>query len=306
MHYFVTGASGFVGSAVVPELIGAGHTVTGLSRSDAAAEALAAAGARVQRGSLDDLDILRAAAADSDGVIHLAFKHDIAFSGHFDQAAEADRVAVAAFGDVLAGSGRPLVIASGIPGGHGGVTTERDGIEPASLADLPEGPRARQATAVLARSLAEKGVRSSVVRLPIVHGEGDPGFLATLVGIARDKGVSGYVGDGGNHWTSVHDDDAARLFRLAAEGADAGSTLHAVDDEGVTLREIAGIIGRHLDLPVASIAPEDASAHFGWLATFAAFDQKATSALTRKSTGWAPTGPGLIEDLETGHYFKEA
>jgi len=310
MRVFVTGASGWIGSAVVPELIGAGHQVTGLARSDASAAALTAAGAQVRRGTLDDLDGLRDAAAASDGVIHLAFKHDLAFTGDFQGAADADRRAVEAFGDALADSGRPLVIASGTLGvAPGRVAAELDGHgapDPA-LAAWGSGPQARQDTAEFTLSLASRGVRSSVMRLPPTnHGDGDNGFMATIVGIARDKGVSGYIGDGSNRWPAVHRLDSAHLFRLALENAPAGSTLHAVADEGVPIRDIAGVIGRHLDVPVVSISPEDAAAHFTWLAGFLALDAPASSALTRELLGWHPTQPGLIDDLEKGHYFDNS
>jgi nucleoside-diphosphate-sugar epimerase len=306
MRVFVTGASGWIGSAVVPELIDAGHEVTGLARSDASAAALTAAGAQVHRGTLDDLDSLLGAAAASDGVIHLAFKHDIAFSGDFQGAADADRRAVETFGEALAGSGRPFLIASGTLGvAVGRVATERDGhdADPA-LAAWGAGPQTRQATAELALSLASRGVRSSVVRLPPTnHGEGDNGFMATLVGIARDKGVSGYIGDGSNRWPAVHRLDSAHLFRLALEQAPAGSTLHAVADEGVPIRAVAEVIGRHLDVPVVSVPPEQAAEHFSWLGGFIGADSPASSALTRELLGWQPTQPGLIEDLDKGHYF---
>jgi nucleoside-diphosphate-sugar epimerase len=306
MRVFVTGASGWIGSAVVPELIGAGHEVVGLARSDASAAALNAAGAAMQRGTLDDLDVLRSAAAASDGVIHLAFKHDLAFSGDFKGAADADRRAVEAFGDALAGSDRPLVIASGTLGvAPGRLATEEDGHDAdAAAASLGDGPRVRHATAEYVLSLASRGVRSSVVRLPPTnHGEGDNGFMAFVVGIARDKGVSGYIGDGANRWPAVHRLDSARLFRLALEHAPAGSTLHAVADEGVPIREIAEVIGRQLDIPAVSIAPEDAAEHFTWLAQFLALDGPASSVLTRELLGWQPSQLGLIDDLDQGHYF---
>jgi nucleoside-diphosphate-sugar epimerase len=306
MRVFVTGASGWIGSAVVPELLGAGHEVIGLARSDASAAALSAAGAKVHRGTLDDLDGLRSAAGASDGVIHLAFKHDIAFSGDFQGAADADRRAIETFGDALVGSGRPFVIASGILGlAAGRVATERDGHGPDSGAPpLIGGAQTRMANAQMTLSLATRGVRSSVMRLPpTVHGEGDNGFMAALVGIARDKGVSGYIGDGSNRWPAVHRLDAAHLFRLALEEAPAGSVLHAVADEGVPIREIAEVIGRHLDLPVVAISPEDAGEHFAWLAGFLGADSPASSALTRQLVGWQPMHPGLIDDLDQGHYF---
>ncbi|MFD7983304.1 SDR family oxidoreductase [Kitasatospora indigofera] len=309
MRVFVTGASGWIGSAVVPELIGAGHQVVGLARSDAAAAALARAGAEVRRGTLDDLGTLRSAADESDGVIHLAFKHDLAFSGGFDSAAEADRRAVDTFGEALAGSDRPFLIAAGTLGlAPGRVATERDGQADGPVtAHLAGGPARRLANAHAAIALADRGVRSSVVRLPpTVHGDGDHGFLATLVAIARAKGVSGHPGDGSNRWPAVHRSDAARLFRLALEGAPAGSTLHAVADEGVPVRTLAEVIGRHLGLPVAAVSPEDAAGHFGWLAGFLGVDGPASGAHTGELLGWVPTGPGLVEDLDQGHYFATA
>ena len=306
MRVFVTGASGWIGSALVPALIGAGHQVTGLARSEAAAAALVAAGAEVQRGTVDDLDTLRRAAAASDGVIHLAFKHDLVFSGGFREAADADRRAVETIGAALAGSDRPFVLASGLAGlTPGRVATERDGRDPdAAAAPLGGGPLTRRGTAHVTLALASRGVRSSVLRLPpTVHGDGDHGFMAALVGIARDKGVSGYLGDGSNRWPAVHRLDAAHLFRLALEQAPAGSVLHAVADEGVPIRAIAAVIGRHLDLPLVSVSPTDAGDHFGWLGAFIGIDSPASSALTHALVGWQPTQPGLLEDLEQGHYF---
>ncbi len=304
MRVFVTGASGWIGSAVVPELIDAGHQVTGLARSQASAAALTDAGAEVIRGTIDDLDTLRSAAAASDGVIHLAFMHDLAFSGGFEVAAEADRRAVETFGEVLAGSDRPLVIASGTLGlALGRVATERDGLGPAP-AEIGRGPQIRRDTARLTVSLADRGIRSAVLRLPpTVHGDGDHGFMATLVKVDTDQGVSGYIGDGSNRWPAVHRFDAAHLFRLAVENAPAGSTLHAIADEGVPIRAVAEVIGRHLGLPLASVAPGDAAAHFGWLGAFLALDSPASSELTRELMGWQPAQPGLLDDLDKGHYF---
>ncbi|MCC4316208.1 MULTISPECIES: SDR family oxidoreductase [Streptomyces] len=300
MRIFVTGASGWIGSALVPELIDAGHQVIGLARSDSSAAALTAAGAEVVRGTLDDLDVLSTATTAADGVIHLAFKHDIAFTGDYQGAAEADRRAVDTFADALAGTDRPFVLASGLVGLKSGqVSTERDmptvNGTPASL---------RSATATAARALASRGVRSSVVRLsPTCHGEGDNGFMAHLVATARAKGVSGYLGDGDQRWPAVHRLDAARLFRLAVEKAPAGAVLHGVAEEGIALRDIAEVIGRHLDVPTASVAPEAAAEHFTWLSDFVALDSPASNALTRELLDWRPTHPGLLEDLDKGHYF---
>jgi nucleoside-diphosphate-sugar epimerase len=299
MRVLVTGASGFIGSAIVPELIAAGHQVVGLARSDASAAALAAAGAEVHRGALDDLDSLRAGAAAADGVIHTAYIHDFS---NMEASAHTDLHAVETLGAALEGSDRPLVITSGTAVlGAGHVGTERDAPDPGSAGSH----RIASEEAVLA--LAASGVRSAVVRpSPSVHGEGDHGFVAGLIGIARDKGVSGYVGGGSNRWPAVHRLDAARLFRLALETAPAGSVLHAVAEEGVPARDIAEVIGRHLDLPVVAVAPGDAGEHFGWLAGFFAADIPASSALTRELVGWQPTHAGLIDDLDQGHYFGAA
>ena len=306
MKIFVTGASGWIGSAVVPELIGAGHEVTGLARSDASAQALVKAGAQVEHGTIDDLDLLAKAAAASDGVIHLAFKHDIAFTGDFVGAATADRTAVDTFGDALAGSGKPFVIASGLLGlTPGKVATERDGLTPDSGAGHGEGPSARLATAQATLALADRGVRSSVLRLPpTVHGDGDNGFMTALVGLARQHGNAAYVGDGANRWPAVHRLDAARLFRLAAENAPAGSVLHAVGDEGVPIRAIAEVFGQQLNLPVVSVPPEDAAERFSFLGGFIGLDSPASATITRELLDWQPTHQGLIEDLEQGHYFR--
>ncbi|MEU1267160.1 SDR family oxidoreductase [Streptomyces sp. NPDC005799] len=299
MRVFVTGATGFIGSAVVRELLDAGHRVTGLARSDSSAAALAAAGAEVHRGDLDDPDSLAAGAAAADGVAHLAFIHD--FSGTFDFAAAcaADLRAVEAIGAVLKGSDKPFVMSSGTallqPGR---VSSEEDTAPPESFGAI----RARNEDAAVA--LADRGVRSAAVRFsPSVHGRGDKGFVSMLIAIAREKGFVAHVGDGANRWSAVHRSDAARLVRLALESAPAGSRLHAVGDEGVPFRDIAAVIGRHLDLPVRSIAPEEADAHYGWLGHIVPRDVPASNTLTRKWLNWDPTGPGLLEDLEEGHYF---
>jgi nucleoside-diphosphate-sugar epimerase len=292
MRVFVTGASGWIGSAVVPELLGAGHQVLGLARSDDSAAAIAAAGAEVLRGDLNDLDTLRAGADDSDGVIHLAFIHNFT---DFEASVTADRRAIETMGGALEGSGKPLVIASGTPALPGHVATERDESAPGS----PVAGRMENARTAL--GMAARGVRSSVVGLPrTVHGDGDRhGFIARLVGIARDTGVSGYVGDGSNRWPAVHVLDAAHLFRLAVERAPAGSRLHAVGDEGVPIRDIAEVIGRHLNVPAASVPAAD----LGFLGQVLSIDQPASATLTRELLGWRPVQPGLIEDMDKGHYF---
>ena len=307
MRIFVTGASGWIGSAVVPELLGAGHEVVGLARSETSAQRLEAAGALVYRGDLDDADDLAKAASDSDGVIHLAFQHEVAFGGNFAAAGAADRRAVEAMGAALADSDRALVLASGMLGlKPGRVATENDGLVPdASVRGNPAGVRA--ATALLALSLRGIGVRSSVLRLPpTVHGHGDNGFMATLVGIARERGVAGYVGDGSNRWPAVHRYDAASLFRLAVEAAPAGSVLHAAANEGVAFRDIADAMGRHLGVPAASVAPGDAAEHFAHLGHFVGLDSPASAAVTRELLAWEPTGPSLLEDLEQDHYYRQA
>jgi nucleoside-diphosphate-sugar epimerase len=307
MRILVTGASGWIGSAVVPELLSAGHDVVGLARSEVSAQRLEAAGAIVRQGDLNDPDGLAKAAADSDGVIHLAFQHEVAWSGNFAAAAAADRRAVEAMGAALADSDRPFVLASGMLGLKAGrVAIEDDGLVPS--AEVRANPAGRRsATALLALSLAGMGVRSSVVRFPpTVHGDGDHGFVAALVGIARQRGVAGYVGDGTNRWPAVHRSDAARLARLAVEAAPAGSVLHAVADEGVPFREIAEVMGRHLGLPTASVAPADAVEHFAHLGHFVAVDSPASAAVTRELLAWEPTGPSLLGDLEQDHYYRQA
>ena len=259
----------------------------------------------VHRGDLDDPDGLAKAANDSDGVVHLAFQHEVAFGGNFAAAGAADRRAVEAMGAALAESDRPFVLASGMLGlAAGRVSTEDDGLVPgAEIRANPAGRRA--ATALLTLSLRGIGVRSSVLRFPpTVHGDGDNGFMATFVGIARQRGVAAYVGDGANRWPAVHRTDAARLARLAVEAAPAGSVLHAVGDEGVPFREIAEAMGRHLGVPAASIPPADAAEHFAPLGHFVAMDTPATAAITRELLGWEPTGPSLLEDLEQDHYYR--
>jgi nucleoside-diphosphate-sugar epimerase len=299
MEVFVTGATGYIGSAIVRDLIEAGHHVTGLARSDAAAAALAAAGAQAHRGALDDADSLRSAAATADGVIHAAFQN-VGPDTDFTAACAADLRAVEVLGEALAGSGRPLVVTSGtalLPPGCLG--TEEDEA-------VPGFPRAASEEAAL--SFAGRGVRACVVRLaPSVHsGEADKkGFVPSLIGFARAAGVSAYVGDGSNRWPGVHQLDAARLFRLALESAPAGARLHGAAEEGVPFRDLAGAIGAHLDLPVNAISPEEAEGHFSWLAHFVSIDNPTSSALTRKELSWNPLQPGLIADIDEGHYFKD-
>ena len=305
MRIFVTGASGWIGSAVLPELRSAGHDVVGLARSDGSASQIEAAGAVVVRGDIDNLEGLAKAANDADGVIHLAFQHEVAFSGDFAAAANADRAAVEAMGTALAGSDRPFVLASGLLGmtpGH--IATENDGLVPPAEARAHPAIR-RHATALFTLSLAGIGVRPAVVRFPpTVHGDGDTGFVHALVTTARDHGAAGYMGDGQNRWPAVHRSDAAHLVRLAVEAAPAGSVLHAIDDEGVPLRDIADVIGRHLDIPTASIDPADAFGHFGHLGGLVGLDSPASARITRELVSWETTGPGLLDDLEAGHYFR--
>ncbi|MEV4515436.1 SDR family oxidoreductase [Dactylosporangium sp. NPDC049525] len=294
MRIFVTGASGWIGSAVVPELLDAGHQVLGLARSDAAAARVAALGADVRRGDLDDLDSLRGGAAEADGVVHLGYSHDFT---RMEAAARTELAAVTALGEQLEGTGRPFVVASGVLGlTSGRVATEAD------LPDPALHPRIAGVQAAMA--FAERGVRVSSVRFaPTVHGAGDHGFVAVLVGIARERGCSAYIGDGDNQWSAVHRLDAAGLVRLAVDGAPAGAALHATAEEGVPTRAIAEAIGRGLDLPVVSVPADKAAEHFGWMGRFFGTDGRASSSVTRDLLGWQPTRPGLIADLDAGHYF---
>jgi nucleoside-diphosphate-sugar epimerase len=287
MRVFVTGATGFIGAPVIKELIAAGHKVLGMARSEEGEKSLAVLGADVLRGSLEDLDSLRQGASASDAVVHLAFIHDWS---KFAENCEIDHRAIEALGSVLAGSDRPLIVTTGLAGlaGPGQVATEDDVIPP----DLPF-PRVSEQAA-----LSLKGVRASVMRLPQVHDTVKQGLITPAVAIAREKGVSAYVGEGRNRWAAAHISDVARLYRLALEKNEVGAKYHAVAEEGVPMRDIAEAIGRRLKLPVKSISAEDASAHFGWLAMFATHDLLASSEKTRQKLGWNPTGPGLIADLE--------
>jgi nucleoside-diphosphate-sugar epimerase len=302
MRVFVTGASGHLGSAVLPALLQAGHQVVGLARSDSSAKAVEDLGAEVRRGDLDDLDGLREAAAAADGVIHLAFKHDAMRDGQFPVAIAADLAAIEAFASALEGTGKPLVTSSGtLMLAYAGITGR-----PGTEEDFaPSGPRIDAENFVI--GLAARGVRSSAVRLPpITHSSLDHhGFAHVLIGIARQSGESGYVADGANRWPSVHTLDAARVYRLALESAPAGSRLHAVADEGIPFRDIAATIGRGTGVPAVSIAAADAAERFSFLGPFVGIDNPVSSEITRKVLGWEPEHPGLIEDLEHGHYFQQ-
>ncbi|MEU7754528.1 SDR family oxidoreductase [Micromonospora sp. NPDC049101] len=301
MRVFVTGASGHLGSAVVPALLSAGHDVVGLARSDTSAAAIEKLGAEVRRGDLSDLDVLRQEAAASDGVIHLAFRHDLMINGDMADAAETDLAALGALADGLDGSGKPLVGTSGtamlaMGGIVGRPGTERDA--------FPSGYRIDAENFVV--DLAARGVRSSIVRLaPTVHSTLDHyGFITAIIAAARQNGYAAYVGEGTNRWPAVHTLDAAELYRLALEKAPAGARLHAAADEGVSFRQIATAIGRNLDIPVRSTSPDEADNFFGFLGSFAQMDNPTSSALTRELLGWSPVRPGLIADLDEGHYFQ--
>jgi nucleoside-diphosphate-sugar epimerase len=296
MKVFVTGASGWIGSAVVPELLDAGHNVVGLARSDSAAAAISAAGAEAFRGSLDDPAALRAGVAHCDGVVHLGYNHDFS---QMEAAAKTDRDVIEAIGSELKGSDRPFVVAGGVLGlTPGRIATEIDTPDP--------GFHPRAATVAFALSLADNGVRSSCVRFaPTVHGDGDHGFVATLVAIARAKGSSAYIDEGTNCWPAVHRLDAARLVRRTLESAPAGASVHAVAEPGVATRAIAEAIGKGLALPVISIPSDEAGDHFGWMAHFFGADATASNTITRELLDWEPTHQGLLEDLSEGHYFRE-
>jgi len=300
MRIFLTGATGFIGSAIVPELINAGHQVLGLTRSEAGAQSLVAAGTEVHRGNLDDLESLRSGAAKSDGVIHCAFDHS-AFAhdfSKFSEVCEKDRRAIEALGDALAGSDRPLLITSGT-----GMGTAAPGRLATEDHVNFSHPNPRVATELAGVTVAERGVNVSVVRLPQVHDTVKQGLITYAVQLAREKGFSAYIGEGLNRWPAAHVLDVAQLYRLALEKRQAGSRYHAVAEEGVSMREIAEVLGKGLKVPVVSLSPEEAPAHFGWLAMFAGYDMPASSAQTQQQLGWRPTGPNLIADLEQMRYF---
>jgi nucleoside-diphosphate-sugar epimerase len=295
MRIFVTGAPGFIGSALVPELIQAGHQVLGLTRSEPGAEKLRAAGAEVLHGNLEDLDSLRKGAADSDGVIHLAFNHDFS---QFQKNAEDDRKAIEAMGEVLLGSERPFIVTSGTA-----IAANVDGKPSTEESPLTSwNPRAPSEAVV--KGLAERGVKTSIVRLAQIHDTHKQGLVPYLLAVAREKGVAAYIGEGKNRWPATHVSDTARLYRLAFEKAETGAIYHAVDEEGITMKAVAEAHGRGLKIPVVSIKPEETEAHFGWLARFAPHDMPSSSTITRQKLNWKPTGPGLIADLDAMDYSQ--
>jgi nucleoside-diphosphate-sugar epimerase len=296
MRIFVTGATGFIGSALIPQLLDGGHEVLGLTRSEEGARALEAAGAQVQHGTIENLDSLRAGAAASDGVIHLAFNHDFS---QFQKSAENDRKAIEAMGEVLEGSNRPLVITSGTALA---TMPDRQPVTEDGGVVIEEHPRAASEQA--AKAVAARGVNTTIVRLPQVHDTRKQGLVTYLVALAREKGVSAYVGDGCNRWPAAHVSSVAQLYRLALEKAQPGAIYHAVDEKGVPLKAIAEALGRGLELPVVSLPPDQAEAHFGFLGLFAGHDLAASSALTRQRLGWTPSGPGLIADLDAMDYTR--
>ena len=301
MRVFVTGATGFIGSRIVPELISTGHQVIGLARSDVGAQSLAAAGAQVQRGDLEDLESLRSGAAASDAVLHVAFRHFQHFRHdwtRFAENCEVDKLAIETIGAVLQGSSRPLIVTSGVGVAQGRAATEDDPPIPPSATY----PRASEGTAI---ALLEHGVRASVMRLPQVHDTLKQGLITPLVAIARAKGVSAYVGNGHNRWPAAHVTDVAWLYRLALEKGTAGARYHAVAEEGVPLKDIATAIGHGLNVPVISISPEQAQEHFGFLGFFAGRDAQTSSAQTRAKLGWNPSGPDLLTDLGNMRYAQD-
>jgi len=298
MRVFLTGATGFIGSAIVPELIQSGHQVLGLTRSEAGAQSLLAAGAEVHRGDIENLESVRSGAASADAVIHTAFNHDFS---KYVASCEADRQVIEAMGDVLAGTNKLLIVSSGTGlanAGPGTIATEQD--PSASSKIVP-----RAASEEAAASVASRGVRTAIVRLGQIHDTVKQGLVTYAIYVAREKGISAYIGDGLNRWPAAHVLDTARLYRLALEKAEGGERFHAVAEEGVTVRDIAEAIGRGLHVPVVSLSGEEAGKHFGWLAAFAGWDIPASSAHTRKKLGWEPAGPGLLTDLENMRYFPD-
>lgn len=289
MRIFVTGATGFIGSVLIPELISAGHQVLGLTRSEAGAEKLRAAGAEFLHGNLEDLDSLRKGAERADGVIHLAFSHNFS---QFEKNAADERAAIAALGEVLLGSARPFVVTSGTA-----LAANVDG-QPSTEDSATASWNPRAGLETIMQTFTERGVKTSIVRLAQIHDTHKQGLVPYFTAVAREKRVSAYIGDGGNRWPAAHVSDTARLYRLAFENAEAGAIYHAVDEVGVEMKTIAAALGRGLKVPVVSIKPEDSQAHFGWLSMFAGHDMPSSSSITRRKLNWKPTGPGLIADLD--------